>query len=662
VRNQFVGRAAKIVAISLLFGCGGGEENDPIQMVRVQRDLLQDFDNWEIVSGPADGAPSVSTMALSLDPVPDSGDLPSLILPPPGTVRYTVPEGDPPAILRVAAGVDLSVPRNLEVGTAPMRLRFAVELDDRVILDEIVDVVPKARDKKPSGNPPTWRWAGGGAGVKVRGGQTLTLRTALIGLPRLEPEEMLIGYGGLTTETVESRSRTESSPDRPNVVLLVMDTARTDRCSAFGYEKATTPHLERLTERGIAYDNAWATSPWTWPSTASILTGLEPPRHGVLWSKACFLAHELPTLAKVLQERGFTTGGFSCNPLIVPNKNFDGGFERFDFDDRFVMGTVRMPAVLDWVRENAERRFFLYVHLVDPHHPHRPLESELSRLGGSRPDDYGRNRFSELSSGLRTAFAQTREGDFDHRKYVSEPHEQWLNDVYDACIATGDHHLGTILDLLEELGLDDRTVIGYTSDHGEELFDHSLIDHAHTLHPELMHVPLVLAGPGIPRGVRSGIRVSNRHLGPTLARFGAAELPVEDSLDLARPEELTARPLRFHTSKGIWNDRAMMPIFGYLDDDWAFHWAPRGVPYASPPDLDPGLGQWRLYDRRTDPFEHIDIAADHPELCETLRSDLEKWNEELTSRSPGSAYGAGAATLRMLQDIGYAGKEEESDD
>ncbi len=653
--------AVPLLLVASLASCGG--DSEPLTYTRVQRDLLREVSDWEVLKAPDGHAPRIETLALALDPLTDSGDLPALVMTPPCEVRFTFPESEPEATLRAAAGVNLTVPRQLPVGSPPMVVRFTALLDGQPVFDERISIEPKARDQRISKRPPTWAWVGGKLeGLTVRGGQELVLRTDYVGPERMPREELRLGFGGLFTESEQRRERTRSSPDQPNLVLVVMDTERADRCSAFGYEKPTTPHLERLAARGVAYDDAWSTAPWTWPSTASLFTGLDTLAHGVTSPKSCFLSHELATLPKLLQERGFTTGGFSCNPLISSDKNFASGFEHFVEVEDFTPGVEVMPAVLDWVRARAERseRFFLYLHLIDPHGPHRPLASELTRLGGERPADFSDRGYEAITSGLRTLWAASRGKQHDYRKNVPASHERWIQDVYDACVGTGDAHLGSLLGLLEELDLEDRTVVAYTSDHGEELFDHGLTDHAHTLHPELLRVPLVLAGPGIPRGERSAARVSNRHLASTLARFGAADLGVSDAQDLARPSEVEARDQLLHTAKGIWNDRSMMPIFGLVEEDWALHWASRGVPYASPPRTDPGQGQWQLFDRRSDPGEQRDVSLEHPEVAARMRSELVEWRDDRARTQPKSRE-AGAATRSMLRGVGYVDGAEEDE-
>lgn len=658
---------ATLLPASLLWACGGEPDLGAFERVVVQRDLLKELAAWQVVAGPDGGEASIGVLTPSYSSKLDAGDHPSLLLPPGAVASIRIPAGDPPAVLRCAAGVDLSVPRSLDLDWPPLRVRFTARLDDELVFERVVPVHPTEDTPATARVPQVWHWLGGKRkGLHVRGGQTLTLKVELRGDRPAGLAAPRLGFGGLVTERSLPTSRRPASPDSPNILLVVVDTERADRTSTDGYAKPTTPHLDRLAERGLVFEDAWVPAPWTWPSTASILTGLEPlgretrghevGGHGVVAHDACHLDHGLTSLPEALQEQGFTTGGFSCNPLIVADKGFDAGFEHFETTEDFTPGVEVMPRVLEWLRENAGHRFFLYLHLVDPHDPHRPLPAELARLGGSEPAGFANLGYRKLGGRLRKNLIE-RGPAFVSGDFVTPVEEQWVSDVYDACVATADAHLGRLLDELEGLGIDDRTVVAYTSDHGEELFEHGLTNHAHSLHPELMRVPLVLAGPGVPRGERRAERVSNRHLATTLALRAGAELPVADGLDLLAAGLEAESTLYFHTTKGIWNDQAMVEIFGLLEDDWALHWAPRGLPFRAERGTDTVEGQWRLYDRRRDPGELVDVAAAHPDVAARLLAELEA--RVATGRGGRTTLGAGAATRHLLEGIGYVELEEE---
>ncbi len=625
--------------------------------VRVlELDLLEDGVGWEVREARAGDGPRRGALATSIDPYADGGDLPALVLPPPARVELVLPADRGALRLRAASGVDVSLARRLPPGGAAT-LHFELRVDGRLVHERSLRV--EARRGRPGpGDGSEWAWVGGDQGLEAPAGARLSLATRAEGLESLAPGEALAGFGGLTLERRAQKPRARARADAPNLVLVVMDTQRVDRTSAYGYARPTTPHLARLAARGVLYEQAFATSSWTWPATASILTGLPPAGHGVTSHRECWLGYPLQTLAEVLGERGYATGGFSANPLVTPARNFQQGFERFDATRRFTDGAEVMPAVLEWVRAHAGARFFLYLHLVDPHTPHNPLPAELARLGLAPPPGFPADGYERLLGATRARLLAPPASRGPLDRAAPDAAAAWISDVYDACVASGDHWLGTLLDLLDELGLGETTVVAYTSDHGEELLDHGTYDHAHSLHPELVRVPLVLAGPGIPRGVRVATAVSNRHVAPTLARLGGTELPAAtDAFDLGRPERVPARDVFYSTRKGLWGASEMTAIEGVRSRTDSLHWASEGRPHVGEPLLG-ARGDARLYDLARDPGEHVDRAREDPErveaLLERLRAHRAHWAPLVPSRRA-----TGAATLELLRAVGYAGEDQD---
>ena len=241
-----------------------------------------------------------------------------------------------------------------------------------------------------------------------------------------------------------------------------------------------------------------------------------------------------------------------------------------------------------------------------------------------------------------------------------EPGEgEWYSNVYDACVATGDYWIGALLDELDASGLSDNTIVAYTSDHGEELLDHGLLNHAHALWQELVHVPLVIAGPGIPRGERVRAPVSNRHLAPTLARrAGVSPAFAGDAFDLLADGGLPERPVFFDTRHGWWKGRQFVPLMGVRDGDWVLHWSPEGKPWDAPDSADPGEGEARLFDLYSDPGEQNDRASEEPERVERLREMTIRERARHAEEQPARKLRAGAATLDLLRAAGYAGDDE----
>jgi arylsulfatase A-like enzyme len=449
------------------------------------------------------------------------------------------------------------------------------------------------------------------------------------------------------------RPREATDAEHPNIVFVVMDTLRADRVTVDGYARPTSPALERLAARGISWRDAYATAPWTWPSTATLLTGLMPEEHGVESEVACWLPSELDTLAEALQQAGYTTAAWSTNPLVGPEKNFEQGFEFFDHArSTFRDGDLVMPAVLEWLGTMDGTRFFLYLHLTDPHAPHDPLPASRTLLARDVPTDWDQDRFEERQWALLGGEAHTPQGVLETERVVPKDEQRYTNEIYDACVHTGDHWLGLLLDRIDELGLAGDTVVVFTSDHGEELFDHGLLGHSHDLHAESIRVPLVIAGPGIPAGERRTAPVSLRHVAPTLARIGGASLGNAPGAarDLVRdggPEDVF-----FSTQQGWWNGFRPVSMYGVRRGDLVLHYVPSGGPWGAAPT--PG-GAVRLFDVAADPEERHDLAAERPELVGELKRAILEHLAALERRRRASRVRAGSATEALLKRLGYAG-------
>lgn len=647
---------------ALLLPAGFHARCASVPSVRPVRESVRDilFDEpccWTVEERNAACEPYVDVLTPSTDYRVDGGDLPALILPPPARVRFTIRSDDGPVTLRAAAGVDRSVKDWLP----EFSVGFRVEVNGTPVFDEVV------RIRKDDGEPQhAWRHVGDRNGIALRPGDVVELATSLVApeLPREQWPAITAGFGELVLERNVVRTRQRASADAPNIVLIVMDTLRADRLSCYGYPLATTPALDRLAARGVLYQHAYATASWTWPATASILTGLSPEAHGVVDDDACYLNGQLETLAEVLAGRGYTTAAISCNPLIVANKNFDQGFERFDASIRdFRKSDVVLPAIRRWLRGHAPYRFFLYLHLVDPHAPHEPCADALALVGGTRPSDYPDDAISRYETKLWTGAGRGPQGELHADEVIPPAHQVWLEKSYTAAVATSDHYVGLVLDELAALGLEENTVVAFTSDHGEELLDHGMLAHGQSLYEELVRVPLILAGAGIPqRGARIDAIVSNRHLGPTLARLGGASFSrVEDPLDLALPRP-ASETVFFSTDHGWWNGRLeRLRLFGLRSGNWVLHYAPSGRPWGAAWDSDPGEGEVRLFDLSTDPGQQIDRSAAEPALALELRQRILEHLRSASERRPTRVLRAGSSTMEMLHELGYAGDDGAGD-
>lgn len=292
-----------------------------------------------------------------------------------------------------------------------------------------------------------------------------------------------------------------AEPDRPNVVLVSIDTLRADHLGTYGYARPTSPHIDRLAAGGVVFENAFAPSPWTLPSHASMLTGVSPYRHGAVRADLQ-IAPDVLTLAERLSRAGYRTAGFVNAPFVGSRFGFARGFALFEerFERRGRDRNEHHERVLAAAAELREP-FFLFVHYMDVHLPyHPPKRFNVFRRSAQRPRVGKQLEVQrELADGTRR---------------LTEDEEHALVDFYDGEILAVDSKVEQLLELVRTRF--PNTVVLLTSDHGEEFLEHGNLFHARTLYDEVLHVPLVVAGPGVRAGARVTALASLLDVVPTV--------------------------------------------------------------------------------------------------------------------------------------------------
>lgn len=324
------------------------------------------------------------------------------------------------------------------------------------------------------------------------------------------------------TRTLEALDRpSPPAPDGapPNIVFIVLDTARADRMSYTGYHRDTTPHIDRLARDGVIYANAHSVAPWTLPSHMSMFTGLPPGQHGATWK--AFNEPEDMTMEQVLSRKfslddptrlltvqlndlGYRTAGFSSNIWVSTRTGFDIGFDAFHqmSRERAVLeeGYEELPreirtawsvdqgdAGLELIKLNQhvlenggdlEQPFFLFFNFIDPHYRYHPPPAWRFAFTTSR----------ELQGKMIGEIAMVAG---DRPFELSE-----LSPYYDAEMSYLDFIIGRLMTWLRKKDLYDNTLIVITSDHGEHLGENGLFSHQLSVEEELLHIPLVVKYPG----------------------------------------------------------------------------------------------------------------------------------------------------------------------
>jgi len=277
----------------------------------------------------------------------------------------------------------------------------------------------------------------------------------------------------------------QRTPRDPDVILLVVDTLRAKNLSLYGYDRATSPALEKFAKDAVTYENAVSPGTWSVPAHASLLTGRWPSFHGAERVPgdrllALPINPEVTTLATTLAAGGWRTGGFVANTTYLSALfGFDRGFQRYASDYGFVRADQITRDVGDWLASEPGKAF-VFVNILDPHEPYEPPPPFDTMFPGRNPD-FGAS-MNELVN-------------VRHERLTPEAIAHFVSQ-YDGEIAFTDQALGTFFDRLRKVGRYDSSLIFITSDHGELLGEHGLAGHGIAPLEPLIRVPLLVKYPG----------------------------------------------------------------------------------------------------------------------------------------------------------------------
>lgn len=332
------------------------------------------------------------------------------------------------------------------------------------------------------------------------------------GRPVARPPELLLAASDPVIHDLDAYGRAKG------IVLVSIDTLRRDHVGAYGYARPTTPRLDALAAQGLVLDDAVSSSSWTLPAHLSMLTGADPGAHGGIDLQHGF-NRRLPILPDLLRAQGYATRAVTSHLYVSGVYGLDAGFDTLDFrqDRKAAEVADRAMAQLDRV---GDRPFFLFLHFYDPHWHYDPPPETLRLFEQS----YG----GTLSGNWQDFSRRTRESltpaDLSH-----------LLALYDGEIRYTDDQLGRLLDHLRSRGLDRNTLVLVTSDHGEEFLEHGSWEHQKTLYEEVVRVPMILRGPGVPVR-REAAQAGSIDVAPTILEWAGLQIPASmQGRSLLRP-------------------------------------------------------------------------------------------------------------------------------
>jgi len=486
----------------------------------------------------------------------------------------------------------------------------------------------------------------------------------------------------------------------PNIIVITIDTLRSDYLGAYGSEKGLTPFMDSLSHRGVFFRNAVAPSSWTKPSVASLLTGLYPGRHGAVLrtgiqdsnSEGRFsLSPAFTTLAESLKEAGYQTAAFVTNPNIIAALNFDQGFDAFT--QPAGIAEELLDQALEWIdSEGRSGKFYLHLHLLDPHLPYYPPEDYRNRYATGSPGEQapfaseGSSLGIEIwlrqyklwqsqASGEPFTFEFEKVWDQINQKYptvlanldqeearntiflafrgledpILKQRLEYLLSLYRGEVAYSDDTLGRFVEALQEREVLDRSLVVVTADHGEAFLEHEEMRHDRTVHAEEVNIPLIFRFPPTlaTQPIEIDDPVSLVDIYPTIL----------DLLELQAPEGLDGSSLmpliRNPDGPNGRSHPVLTELIGERKDHVAavipgrklIHMAERGEET-----------KWNYYDTSEDPGELSPLKGmEEDESFRSLKQVISNWIKGRTLGGDG-AEGDGTLSeseLEQMRQLGY---------
>ncbi|MCI0416487.1 sulfatase-like hydrolase/transferase [bacterium] len=405
----------------------------------------------------------------------------------------------------------------------------------------------------------------------------------------------------------EAPATTNTVVEKPNVLVITIDTLRPDHLGAYGYNKIRTPVLDRLAQNGVLFRHAICQTPLTLVSHSSIFTGLNPNVHGVRDNAYFTLSSNFKTLAEYLKEEGYTTAAFIGSAILDRRHGLAQGFDWYSrYQPTIVVGMESqrraeevVSETLDWLQKRAKGKtpYHLWIHLYDPHTPYdapEPFRSE----------------------------------------YSTSP--------YDGEIAYTDHVLGVLLKQLEEIEFLQNALVAVMGDHGESLGEHRESDHGFFVYDATVKIPFVLSWPGHLQSRVVEEQVQSIDILPTIADLlgfktdGSVQGKTMRALLEGRETDTPPAYLESLTPKLYYSWSELTSL---RTNDWKYIEAP-----------DP-----ELYNLKDDPEELRNLIAESPDQARQMREQLMKLIAIGQKAQDKQAESLDAERLEQLASLGYIG-------
>ena len=466
---------------------------------------------------------------------------------------------------------------------------------------------------------------------------------------------------------------------RPNVLLISIDTLRADHVSCYGYERETTPNIDRLAAAGTRFSRAYGTAVWTPPAHGSMLTGLYPSQHGVVDENR--LDDSIPTVAEMLSADGYATVGIVNNSQVGELTALHRGHQTF----HEVWKGVRSRNVLEralrlahrkyrearglndhgarrttelakrWIEEHPSSTtpFYMFLHYIEPHNPLLAPEPFRHRFTNRAGADMDRRKVDRVAENPLVCYTDAIE--------LTREEVEFIKGLYDGEIAYIDTLVGDLIECLKRTGCFDDTLILITADHGEHFGEHGHFSHVSSLYEPIVHVPLIVRFPDTHEriGVQDEL-VQHVDIVPTITDLTGAKP--------AHGEKLRGRSLVSSGSHSVGHVRVFAEWEGRVPFFVRKRLRGRDAAGVCVSMLQPqsmvrddrykfilhGTGAEELYDLEADPQENDDLAKSRPEIAQRMRGSLEEWKKTVELDAPGATrYHIDPEIKKHLESLGY---------
>lgn len=398
-------------------------------------------------------------------------------------------------------------------------------------------------------------------------------------------------------------------PRADNVLLIVCDAARASALGCYGHVRNTTPTIDRLADEGTMFERAYSTAPDTYSAVWSLVTSLYPFQHGAP-DEPLRAPETALRIEQTLKSADIYTGCISQMQEVSPQtgitEHYDEYGRAYETEEMIAAGArpdLLTAQAVDFLGRNKDRRFFLYLHFRSPAEPYIPPASAKDSFTVDPTASV------DLSPGWMSGL---KTGEFS----LKREERLTLEARYDECLRAVDQEIATVLDYLERLSLRDKTLVVFTSAHGEAFGEHGYYTHGQTLFEEVTRVPLVLSGPGVRDAwpVPDSEPVSTIDLYPTLCDIMGVDKPVSLSGRSLLKRECGSVPSICVYAQGNWLVESLT-----FDPSEAYWW-PRYKLVRNT--MGAGL---QVYDLERDPQERINLASFRPVLTNYLLAEALAW-------------------------------------